>query len=304
MSFRILAAIVRKDLLSLYPLALLTALLFAADVFILRWELVPMWPQFRPLLLAMVLALTTLAVFQLDAPVSVVDDWLCRPVPKAELVAAKLSFLFLVVYLPAALATWVADLCRGAPAAEALQDAVLLADRYLPLVVPILLLTGLVTRTLVQGIGTLIALFVCMFVLPTPFTRAPDPTSLAIGDFGLSGAGLDWLAMTPAKLVPVALTALAFWLVYWRRRILPARILLALTACLTVSNPWPDLRGPRWGGTRTPPGSLTEGLQEHFGDPSVRVFPDQTAGAGPTSTSRARSYREAGAPRTGDVFRH
>jgi len=234
MSFRILAAIVRKDLLSLYPLALLTALLFAADVFILRWELVPMWPQFRPLLLAMVLALTTLAVFQLDAPVSVVDDWLCRPVPKAELVAAKLSFLFLVVYLPAALATWVADLCRGAPAAEALQDAVLLADRYLPLVVPILLLTGLVTRTLVQGIGTLIALFVCMFVLPTPFTRAPDPTSLAIGDFGLSGAGLDWLAMTPAKLVPLALTALAFWLVYWRRRILPARILLALTACLTV----------------------------------------------------------------------
>jgi len=78
----------------------------------------------------------------------------------------------------------------------------------------------------------------------------------------------------------------------------------AVTACLTVSNPWPDLRGPRWGGTRTPPGSLTEGLQEHFGDPSVRVFPDQTAGAGPTSTSRARSYREAGAPRTGDVFRH
>src|SRR5689334_20290458 len=41
-----------------------------------------------------------------------------------------------------------------------------------------------------------------------------------------------------------------------------------------------------------------------FGDPSVRVFPGQAAGAGPTPTSRARSYREAGAPRTGDVFRH
>lgn len=234
MNFRILAAIVRKDLLSLYPLALLTALLFAADVFILRWELVPKWAEFRPLLLAVVLALATLAVFQLDAAVSVVDDWLCRPVPKTELVTAKLVFLFLVVYLPGAAATLAADLCLGAPLAEALQDALLLQDPYLPLVVPILLLTGLVTRTLVQGIGTLIALFVCMFVIPTPFTRAPDPTSLAIGDFGLMGAGLNWLAMTPAKLVPLLLTALAFWLVYWRRRILPARVLLALTACLTV----------------------------------------------------------------------
>ena len=123
MNFRILFAIVRKDLQSLYPLALLAALLFAADVFILRWELVPMWAQFRQLPLFVVGALATLAVFQLDAPVSLVDDWLCRPVPRRELVAAKLAFLLLVIYLPGAAATLVADLCLGASLAEAVQDA-------------------------------------------------------------------------------------------------------------------------------------------------------------------------------------
>ena len=237
MNLRILAAIVRKDLLSLYPLALLTALLFAGDVFILRWELVPLWSEFRPLLLIIVFALATLAVFQLDSAVSLVHDWLCRPVPKRELVAAKLSFLCLVIYLPGAVATFIADLFLGASLTESLQDAILLQDSYFPyfpLVVPLLLLTALVTRTLVQGIGVLIALFVCMFVLPTPFVRAPDPQNLSLGDEGIRSAGLMWLSLAPAKLVPLLLAGLGFWLVYGHRRILQARILLGLTAGLTV----------------------------------------------------------------------
>jgi pimeloyl-ACP methyl ester carboxylesterase len=238
MNPRILGAILRKDLLSLWPLALLTALLFAADVFVLRWELVPLWAEFRPLLLVVVFMLSTLAVFQLDSAVSLVDDWLCRPVPRRELVAAKLVFLLLVSYLPAALATLIADLCLGASPAESLQDAVLPRDDsyfpYFPLVLPLLLLTALVTRTLVQGIGVLIALFVCMFMIPTPFVTAPDPMTPGPGDEGLRAAGLLWLSMAPAKGVPLLLAALGFWLVHARRRILAARILLAVTAGVAV----------------------------------------------------------------------
>jgi pimeloyl-ACP methyl ester carboxylesterase len=237
MNFRIVGAILRKDLLSLYPLALLTALLFAVDVFILRWELVPLWAQFRPLLLVVTGALATLAVFQLDAPVSLVDDWLCRPVPRRELVVAKLAFPFAVIYLPAAVATLIADLCLGASLAESLQDAVLLRDEYFPyapLVIPLLLLTAIVTRTLVQGMGLLIALFACMFVIPTPFVHAPDPSTLAFGDEALLGAGLGWLSLAPAKVVPLLLAALGFWLVYAGRRILLARALLVLTAGVMV----------------------------------------------------------------------
>lgn len=234
MNFRILLAILRKDLLSLLWLALLTALLFFADVFILRWELVPMWSAYRQLLLIGVAGIATLAVIQLDAPVSLVDDWLCRPVPKRELVAAKLAFLFLVTYLPGAAATLLADLCVGASLGESLQDALLLRDAYFPLVLPLLLLTALVTRTLVQGIGVLVALFVCMFVIPTPFTHGPGPLRPGIGD-ELMGVGMGWLATVSAKLALLLLAALGFWLVYWRRRILPARVLLACAACLAVA---------------------------------------------------------------------
>jgi len=233
MNFRIVGAILRKDLAALYPLALLTALVFAGDVVILRWDLVPTWPEFRQLLLVVLGALATLAVFQLDSPVSLVDDWLCRPVPRKELLAAKLSFLFVVAYLPGMIATLIADLYLGAPVMEAAQDAVLLRDTYFPLVVPLLLLTAVVTRTLVQGIGVLIALLVCMLVIPGPFVKGPDPLNPGIGD-GLAGAGLGWLALTPAKLLPLLLAALGFWLIYAHRRVLQARILLAITAGMTV----------------------------------------------------------------------
>ena len=152
--------------------------------------------------------------------------------------AAKLVFLLIVSYLPAALATLIADLCLGSPPAEALQDAVLPRDDsyfpYFPLVLPLLLLTALVTRTLVQGIGVLIALFVCMFMIPTPFVTAPDPMTLRPGDVGLREAGMLWLSMAPAKVVPLSLAALGFWLVHARRRIPAARILLAVTAGVTV----------------------------------------------------------------------
>ena len=36
------------------------------------------------------------------------------------------------------------------------------------------------------------------------------------------------------KAGPLALVACVFWLVYWRRRIVSARVLLVLTACVTV----------------------------------------------------------------------
>jgi pimeloyl-ACP methyl ester carboxylesterase len=233
LSARVIGAILRKDLRSLFPLVLLGALLFAGDVFILRWELVPLWHEFRQTLLALVGALLTLAVFQLDAPVSLVDDWLCRPVPRRELVAAKLAFLVLVIYLPGALATLVAGLCLGASATESSLDALLLQDPYFPLIAPLLLLTALVTRSLVQGMGTLITLFVCMFVIPTPFVSAPSPLNPAIGD-ALLGNGLRWLSLAPNTLVALLLGALGLWLVYARRRIVQARILLVITAGLNV----------------------------------------------------------------------
>jgi pimeloyl-ACP methyl ester carboxylesterase len=233
MNLKIMGAIIKKDALSLYPLVLLTTLLFAGDVILIRLDLLPLWESFRVPVLMLAAAMMIFGVFQLDAPVSLVDDWLCRPVPKRELLAAKLVLVFAVIYLSRIVATVAADLILHRSLAESALDAVLLQDRMLWLVLPILLLTAIVTHTFIQGFGVLIAIFVCMFVIPTPVVHAPDPLRAAIGD-ELSTSGMDWLATTPAKVAGIVLVALGYWLAYWRRRILQARLALAVTVLLTV----------------------------------------------------------------------
>ncbi len=231
MNVRTLGTILMKDVRSLYLLVALTTFLFAADVFITRLDLLPLWSSFRQVLLLLTGTVLILSVFQLDSPVSLVDDWLCRPVPRPELLAAKFLLVFCVVYLSRVIAMFVADLSLGLSLAESLQEAILMQDRYVLLVLPILLLTAIVTQTLVQGVGVLVALFVCVFLIPTPLTQAPGPFNTHIGD-ALINAGLEWLATTPAKIFPILLAALGFWLVYWRRRILQARVLLAVASLL------------------------------------------------------------------------
>jgi pimeloyl-ACP methyl ester carboxylesterase len=230
---RIFGAILEKDVRSLFALVLLTALLFAGDVLITRLDLVPLWKSFGPSVLLIAGTILIFSVFQLDAPASLVDDWLCRPVPRKELLTAKLVLVFAVIYLSRAAATFIVDLALGYPLTEALPDAALLQDRHFLLILPILLITAVITQTLVQGIGVLIALFVCVFMIPTPLVQAPGPLDPGIGD-ALNGNGLVWLATTPAKVAAMILVALTFWLVYWRRRLMQARILLVLTVGLVL----------------------------------------------------------------------
>ena len=47
---------------------------------------------------------------------------------------------------------------------------------------PILLFAAIVTRTFVQGFGVLFAIFIFVFVIPTPFVRPPGPLDPGIGD--------------------------------------------------------------------------------------------------------------------------
>ena len=227
MNLRILGAILRKDVLSLYPLVLLVAFLFAGDVIVMQLEFIPVWYMFQFPVLLLAGAVLVFAVVQTDVAVSHVDDWLCRPVPRAELLAAKLALLAAVLYGSRALAALLLNLFLGASIAESLQRAFLLMD-FVPLyVAPILLFTAIVTRTVVQGVGVLIAICIGVFAIPTPFVSAPGPLHPAIGS-ALLEVGLGWLTDTPATLVAMCLFAIGCWLVYWRRSIQAARILLGI----------------------------------------------------------------------------
>jgi non-heme chloroperoxidase len=232
MNLRIVAAILKKDVRSLYPLILIVTLLFAGDVLLMRLDLEAAWGPLRAPVLLLAGTVLILSVFQLDPPVSQVDDWLCRPVPRAELLAAKLVLLFAVTRLSQIIATLVIEPTLGTSVAETLQRALLFHDSHVyPLFVgllPLLLITALVTRTLVQGIGVLLGLFICAFVIPTPFVTSPGPLQPAIGE-ALFGVGMGWLATIPSALVAFVLVGVTCWLVCWRRRIRAARFVLVVT---------------------------------------------------------------------------
>jgi len=233
MSLRIFGAILRKDVLSLYPLVSLVALLFAGDVIVMQLELIPVWYIFQFPVLLLAGATLAFAVVQSDAAVSHVDDWLCRPVPRAELLAAKLALLAAVLYGSRALAALLLNLILGASIAESLQRAFLLAD-FLPLYLsPIVLFSAMVTRTVVQGFGVLIAIAIAVFAIPTPLISAPGPLHPAIGT-ALLQVGMGWLGDAPTTLLCICLFFLGCWLVYWRRNIKAARVLLGITVLAAV----------------------------------------------------------------------
>jgi len=233
MNFRIVGAILRKDVLSLGSIVALTFLLFLADPIIVRLDLLPVWTMYNVPVILVALVVLILPVFQLDSAASLTEDWLCRPVPARELVVAKLLLVFSAVYLPRAIGMFIADMSLGFPFAEAFLDAVLLRDKPSLFLLPIFLFTAIVTRSFVQGFGVLFAIFVCVFVLPTPFIRPPGPLEPGIRE-ELMYTGMEWLGSTPAKLASLALVASGFWLVYWRRRLAPARVMMALTVCVTL----------------------------------------------------------------------
>jgi non-heme chloroperoxidase len=234
MNLHIVAAILKKDVRSLYPLVLMVTLLFAGDVLLMRLDLVPAWDMFRTPVLLLAGTVLVLTVFQLDPPASQVDDWLCRPVPRVELLAAKLVLLFAALRLSQVIVTLVIEPTLGTSVAETLQRALLFHDSdataFFTTVVallPLLLITALVTRTLVQGIGVLLGLFICAFVIPTPFVTSPGPLQPAIGE-ALFVVGMGWLATIPSALMAFVLFGVACWLC-WRRRIGAARFVLVVT---------------------------------------------------------------------------
>jgi pimeloyl-ACP methyl ester carboxylesterase len=233
MNFRILAAVLRKDVSSLAPIVTVIALLFLSDALILRLELVPGWPTYSITVVLVALIVLVMSVFQLDSAASLTDDWLCRPVRKRELLGAKLLLVFSVVYLPRAIGTFAADLALGFRVSESLLDAVLLHDEISLFLLPVFLFAAIVTRTFVQGFGVVFAIYISVLVVPSAFVRPQSPLSPGIRE-ELFHSGLQWLATTPAKLACLTLLAIGFWLVYWRRRLAAARALLGATVCITL----------------------------------------------------------------------
>ena len=232
-NFAIVGAVIRKDFLSVFALVLLAALVQVLDVLVLRLDILPQIAMYVPFVWFFATTLVIFGVFQLDAPASLVDDWLCRPVPKRALLLGKLTLLFAVLYVPRALATFAADLSLGYTFAESLQEALLVQMNYQLIGLPLIMIAAIVTANTIQGLGTLLALAILIFVVPAPFVVQPGPLDPGVAD-ALSFNGMVWMGFAPAKLVALAVTAVSFWIVYRHRHILLGRVMLVVSTVVSL----------------------------------------------------------------------
>ncbi|HMN43976.1 MAG TPA: alpha/beta hydrolase [Povalibacter sp.] len=219
-------AILKKDALALYPLLLLTMLLQMLDVLVSRFDAWSALSFFLPTMIGLANGIVTLAVIQADSPVSLTDDWLCRPVPRRALIPAKLGLLALVIYVPRVLTVLAVDLLQGRSLVESAWEAVLFHDSVELLYLPIVLMVAVCTASVIQGVGVMIGLFILVFVIPTPFISPPGPENLSVGE-ALQVNGAFWMAMIPGKTIFIVAAVLCLWCAYARRNQRAARAVLA-----------------------------------------------------------------------------
>lgn len=242
----LVAAILKKDTRMLYPVLLMTSLLQGVAIVTARLDVWPVLTSWMPTVLIIANTIAIFSIIQTDPSASLTDDWLCRPVPRSALLFAKLTLMAVVIYVPRVLTTLTIDLLQGNPLTASLLDSLLLQDSIALLFVPIALMAAVCTANMLQGIGVLIALFVLIFVVPTPFISPPGPEELAVGE-ALSVNGFQWMGMFSAKLMFVVATAICLWAAYGRRTLGCARLafigglvagLLAVIAPMFLL-PWP-----------------------------------------------------------------
>ncbi len=242
----LVTALLKKDARMLYPVLLLTALLQAVAIVTTRIDAWPILTSWMPTVLILVNSVAIFSIIQTDPPVSLTDDWLCRPVPRSALLFAKLTLLTAVIYVPRVLTTFAIDVLQGNPLTASLLDALLLQDPIALLFVPIVLMAAVCTANILQGFGVLIALFVLIFVVPTPFISPPGPENTALGE-ALFDNGFEWIGMFSSKLIFLVATAICLWAAYARRTLQVARVVFIgglVAGLLTIFAPmfllsWP-----------------------------------------------------------------
>lgn len=254
MSIRLTAiwAIVKKDLLSLKPFASLIVFLIllgivAADFEILPAAVAAIASATLPIVTLIATSILVLTLFHQDPSVSLVHDWLTKPIPKVELFSAKLLFLVLVVVAPNVLGQLIANLINGHSLGESVLEATAVENELHFVLVPALIIVAALTSSLLQAAGALLTpviIVVAMAVVVIPNARPtggyPNPDAIGEEWFEM---GYGWVLVSSLVFILGALLITVIWLQYSRRRTVPARALACavVVACFAALNfvSWP-----------------------------------------------------------------
>jgi hypothetical protein len=306
---RIIAAIIRKDLAVLWPLAAIVVLLpvLRSDVVLqnLRNENVLAATIGVSVLATMLLIV---AVVHQDASASLRDDWLTRPIPRWTMVTAKLVFLAAVVCVPAMAINFVLALADGRSVGEAVMRATSVSHGTLGAILAVVAFAA-VTSTLLEAVGALVALMIAALVAQAvPGYVLPEGMAILI-------AGGEWLSFAPAIYLPIVIAAPVLWLQYGRRRTVVARAIVAgacAVALVPVLTPpaamfdvlrllTPATEAGRTAGVALAPGCFprvaTETESGDISDNARRLWHDhQRASVGPHAIAFSTTVAPTGVP--------
>lgn len=309
-NLRIIAAILRKDLAVLWPLAVIVVLLpvLRSDAVLqnLRNDNLRAGTIGISVLATMLLIVS---VMHQDASASLRDDWLTRPIPRWTMVAAKLVFIAAVVCVPAMATDFVSALADGRSAGEAIAPATAVSHATLGAMLAVVVFAA-VTSTLLEAVGALVA-----FAVAAILAQAISGSVLPDGK-GILVAGAEWFSFAPALYLPIVIATPVLWLQYGRRRTLLAR---AIVACACTATMIPVLTPPsamfgvmrlltpatdvgRTAGAALAPGCFpriaTETESGDITDEARRLWnSDERASAGPRAIAFSTTSAPTGVPR-------
>jgi hypothetical protein len=307
---RLIAAIVRKDLAVLWPLALLVVLLpvLRSDVVLqnLRND------NFRAGTIGVSVLGTMLLIVSVvhqDASASLRDDWLTRPIPRWTMVTAKLVFIVAIVCLPAMGTDFVSALADGRSAGEAVARMTSVSHATVGAMLAVVAVAT-VTSTLLEAVSALVAVAVGAIV-----AQAVSGSVLPDGK-GILVTGVEWFSFAPALYLPIVIAAPVLWLQYGQRRTLLARAIVAgaFTAMMVpLLTPPPEMFGVlrlltpatdvgRAAGAALAPGCFpriaTETESGDIADEARRLWnSDERASAGPRAIGFSTTVAPTGVPR-------
>lgn len=235
--------ILRKDVRLLWAIALAVAAIHFAAAGAQFW-LGPLQQPGQLVTIAYLLSLVslvgvvmvTLSVMHQDAVPGVRQDWLVRPINRAELIGAKLLFVALIVQGPLLLADLGEGLASGFsfPAslgAAAARNATILCFFSLPA-----LMIGAVTRNAVESFLVAIAglvIYVAVILIGMVLLLGIKTS--------IGGTGLSWIMGATWYTLAVAGTAVVMSLQFFRRQTTTARYLIGAGGAVVILSsflPW------------------------------------------------------------------
>lgn len=222
---RIIAAMVKKDVLGLLPLVLLGCAVFLIQPVISSLDALALGGDSEFLATVQsnfywlgyfVACLLMVSVLQQDPADSLNHDWLARPVPRPDWMLGKLLFMVITILLPVIVGRFILFLNQGHEVLQAISFAAAVEKLPALLPVPMLFAAGLLAPGLRRTI-VLLVLVMFIFLLPAWSVTRPLLDLLGI-ELGAEFDGMMWLQAIPLLVAGVAGVFAVFWFLYCKRQ--------------------------------------------------------------------------------------